>query len=148
MCARCDERLPAGAKFCPNCGAPLAIEPASERRLVTVVFVDLVGSTKLASHLDPERFREVLAAFHRMVTEEVEWLRGRAESFIGDAVLTVFGVPTSHDDDAVRAIRAALSVVDRAPHLGRSSGSRSRWRCTWGSTPAWSRSGPPPTEAS
>ncbi len=121
-CARCDERLPPGAKFCPQCGAPVAIEPASERRLVTVVFVDLVGSTKLASHLDPERFREVLAAFHRMVTEEVEWLRGRAESFIGDAVLTVFGVPTSHDDDAVRAIRAALSVVDRAPQLGRELG--------------------------
>jgi class 3 adenylate cyclase/tetratricopeptide (TPR) repeat protein len=100
----------------------VAIEPASERRLVTVVFVDLVGSTKLASQLDPERFREVLAAFHRMVTEEVEWLRGRAESFIGDAVLTVFGVPTSHDDDAVRAIRAALSVVDRAPQLGRELG--------------------------
>ena len=122
MCARCGERLPAGAKFCPHCGAPVAIEPASERRLVSVVFVDLVGSTKLASHLDPERFREVLAAFHHMVTEEVEWLRGRAESFIGDAVLTVFGVPTSHDDDAVRAIRAALSVVDRAPHLGRELG--------------------------
>jgi class 3 adenylate cyclase/tetratricopeptide (TPR) repeat protein len=121
-CARCDERLPPGAKFCPHCGAPVAIEPASERRLVTVVFVDLVSSTKLASHLDPERFREVLAAFHRMVTEEVEWLRGRAESFIGDAVLTVFGVPTSHDDDAVRAIRAALSVVDRAPQLGRELG--------------------------
>ena len=90
--------------------------------MVTVVFVDLVGSTKLANQLDPERFREVLAAFHGMVTEEVEWLRGRAESFIGDAVLAVFGVPTSHDDDAVRAIRAALSVVDRAPELGRELG--------------------------
>ena len=100
----------------------MAIEPASERRLVTVVFVDLVGSTKLANQLDPERFREVLAAFHGMVTEEVEWLRGRAESFIGDAVLAVFGVPTSHDDDAVRAIRAALSVVARAPRLGRELG--------------------------
>jgi class 3 adenylate cyclase len=96
----------------------LAIAPASERRLVTVVFVDLVGSTMLANTLDPERFREVLAAFHAMVTEQVEWLRGRAESFIGDAVLAVFGVPTSHDDDAVRAIRAALSVVNRAPQLG------------------------------
>ena len=124
-CARCGEPLPAGAKFCPNCGAPVAIEPASERRLVTVVFIDLVGSTELASHLDPERFREVLAAFHRMVTEEVEWLRGRAESFIGDAVLAVFGVPTSHDDDAVRAIRAALSVVD-----GRRS-----WDASWACRP-------------
>ena len=122
MCSRCGEPLPPGAKFCPSCGAPVAIAPASERRLVTVVFVDLVGSTKLANQLDPERFREVLAAFHGMVTEEVEWLRGRAESFIGDAVLAVFGVPTSHDDDAVRAIRAALSVVNRAPQLGRELG--------------------------
>ena len=122
MCSRCGEPLPLGAKFCPSCGAPVAIAPASERRLVTVVFVDLVGSTKLANQLDPERFREVLAAFHGMVTEEVEWLRGRAESFIGDAVLAVFGVPTSHDDDAVRAIRAALSVVNRAPELGRELG--------------------------
>ena len=90
--------------------------------MVTVVFMDLVGSTKLANQLDPERFREVLGAFHGMVTEEVEWLRGRAESFIGDAVLAVFGVPTSHDDDGVRAIRAALSVVNRAPQLGRELG--------------------------
>ncbi len=86
---------------------------------MTVSFVDLMGSTELASRLDAERFREVLAAFHGMVTEEVEWLRGRTEVFIGDAVLGVFGVPTSHDDDAIRAIRAALSVVDRAERLGR-----------------------------
>ena len=112
-----------------NCGAPVAIEPASERRLVTVVFVDLVGSTKLASHLDPERFREVLAAFHRMVTEEVEWLRGRAESFIGDAVLTVFGVPTvarrrRRAGDPGRALRGGPGAAARArarapvPHGG------------------------------
>jgi class 3 adenylate cyclase/tetratricopeptide (TPR) repeat protein len=119
VCPRCGEPLPDGAKFCPNCGAPVALPLASERRLVTVVFVDLVASTELASRLDPERFREVLAAFHAMVTEEVEWLRGRAEAFIGDAVMCVFGVPTSHDDDAVRAIRAALAVVERAPRLGR-----------------------------
>ena len=111
-CPRCGEPLPPGAKFCPNCGAPVAISPASERRLVTVVFIDLVGSTELASRLDPERFREVLAAFHGMVTEEVEWLRGRTESSSATRS-SVFGVPTSHDDDAVRAIRAALSVVDR-----------------------------------
>ena len=77
-----------------------------------------MGSTELASRLDAERFREVLAAFHGMVTEEVEWLRGRTEVFIGDAVVGVFGVPTSHDDDAIRAIRAALAVVDRAERLG------------------------------
>ena len=118
MCSRCGEPLPLRAKFCPSCGAPVAIAPASERRLVTVVFVDLVGSTKLANQLDPERFREVLAAFHAMVTEEVEWLRGRAESFIGDAVLAVFGVPHAHEDDALRAVRAALIIRDRTQRLG------------------------------
>ncbi|MEP6973143.1 MAG: AAA family ATPase [Actinomycetota bacterium] len=121
-CTRCGELLPLGAKFCSNCGAPVAIPAATERRLVTVVFMDLVGSTELASRLDPERFREVLAAFHGMVTEEVERLRGRTEAFIGDAVLCVFGVPTSREDDAVRGIRAALAVVERAERLGRELG--------------------------
>ena len=74
-------RMPAprcrpGANFCPNCGAPVGVAPASERRVVTVVFVDLAGSTELAARLDPERFREVLAAFHGMVTDEITALRG------------------------------------------------------------------------
>lgn len=81
--------------------------------------MDVTDSTELASRLDPERFREVLAAFHSMVDGEISWLRGRAEGFIGDAVLGVFGVPTAHDDDAVRAIRAALAIVEHAPRLGR-----------------------------
>ena len=87
-CPRCGEPLPAGANFCPNCGAPVAVAAASERRLVTVVFVDLAGSTELAARLDAERFREVLAAFHGMVTDEIAaWYGGVAEGFIGDAVL-------------------------------------------------------------
>lgn len=117
-CPRCGEPLPPGARFCPNCGAPLLIPPASERRVVTVVFVDLAGSTELAARLDPERFRDLLAAFHGMVTDEITFLGGRAEGFIGDAVLGVFGVPALRDDDAVRGIRAALAVVDEAPRLG------------------------------
>jgi class 3 adenylate cyclase len=90
----------------------------SERRVVTVVFVDLAGSTELAARLDPERFRDVLAAFHGMVTDAITGLGGRAEGFIGDAVLGVFGVPTLHDDDAYRGIRAALDVLSRAERLG------------------------------
>jgi class 3 adenylate cyclase/tetratricopeptide (TPR) repeat protein len=121
-CPRCGEPLPANAKFCPNCGAPVSVPAASERRIVTVVFVDLADSTGLAARLDPERFREVLAAFHGMVTGEITWLRGRAESFIGDAVLGVFGIPVAHDDDAVRAIRAALAIVERSGRLGKELG--------------------------
>ena len=117
-CPRCGEPLPARARFCPNCGAPVAVPPASERRVVTVVFVDLAGSTEMAAHLDPERFRDVLAAFHGMVTDEVTALGGRAESYIGDAVLGVFGVPVVHDDDAVRGVRAALAIVERSGRLG------------------------------
>ncbi len=118
-CPRCGEPLPGGANFCPNCGAPVGVPEASERRVVTVVFADLAGSTELASALDPERFREVLAAFHGMVSDEISWLGGVAEGFIGDAVLGVFGTPVAHDDDAVRAIRASAAIVDRAVRLGR-----------------------------
>ena len=75
-CPRCGAPLPPGANFCPNCGAPVGVAPASERRVVTVVFVDLAGSTELAARLDPERFREVLAAFHGMVTDEITALGG------------------------------------------------------------------------
>ena len=118
VCPRCGEPLPADANFCPNCGAPVSIQAAAERRIVTVVFVDLAGSTQLASRLDPERFREVLAAYHGMVAEEIAWVGGVAEGFIGDAVLGVFGIPVARDDDAVRAIRAAWSVRERAERLG------------------------------
>jgi class 3 adenylate cyclase/tetratricopeptide (TPR) repeat protein len=95
------------------------VSPAAERRVVTVLFADLASSTELAARLDPERLREVLVAFHQMVSEEIEWLGGRAERFIGDAVLGVFGTPVARDDDAVRAVRAALGVVDGAQRLGR-----------------------------
>jgi class 3 adenylate cyclase/tetratricopeptide (TPR) repeat protein len=117
-CARCGEPLPSGARFCPNCGAPVSVPAASERRVVTVVFADLAGSTELAARLDPERFREVLAAFHEMASDRIHALGGRAEGFIGDAVLGVFGVPVVHDDDAERGIRAALQIVDRAERIG------------------------------
>src|SRR3989442_1311852 len=117
-CPRCGEPLPPNANFCPNCGAPVSVPGASERRVVTVAFVDLAGSTELAAGLDPERFREVLAAFHGMVSEEIAWVGGVAEGFIGDAVLGVFGAPVAHDDDAVRAIRAAIAIRDRTEELG------------------------------
>ena len=96
----------------------MGIAPASERRVVTVVFVDLAGSTEIASRLDAERFRDVLAAFHSMVADEIVALGGRAEAFIGDAVLGVFGMPLVHADDALRGIRAALAVVRQAERLG------------------------------
>ncbi|MBA3691290.1 MAG: zinc-ribbon domain-containing protein, partial [Actinobacteria bacterium] len=127
-CSRCGHPLPEGARFCPNCGAPVSVSAASERKVVTVVFADLVGSTGLAASLDPERFREVMAGFHGMVSQELSALRGRAENFIGDAVLGVFGVPLAHDDDAVRAIRSGLAIVARSEALGRDLGVPGRIR--------------------
>jgi class 3 adenylate cyclase/tetratricopeptide (TPR) repeat protein len=117
-CERCGELLPPGARFCPNCGFPVAAPPAGERKIVTVVFADLVGSTRLSATLDPELYREVIGAYYQVVTEELEAFEGRAYNFAGDAVVGVFGIPQAHDDDAVRAIRAALAIAERIGRLG------------------------------
>jgi class 3 adenylate cyclase/tetratricopeptide (TPR) repeat protein len=91
----------------------------TERRIVTVLFADLVDSTGLAGRLDPERAREVLGAFFDAASEELVSLRGEPEKFIGDAVMAVFGLQQVHEDDAVRAIRAGQAIVDRTRTLGR-----------------------------
>ena len=96
----------------------MAGEGGEERKVVTVLFADLAGSTELAAGLDPERFREVLGEFYRDAGNEVASLRGRTEKFVGDAVMAVFGLPTAHEDDALRAVRAGLSIRDRAERLG------------------------------
>src|SRR5437867_6390113 len=118
-CAVCGEPLPDGARFCPNCGAvvgtPLGTQ---ERKMVTVLFADLVDSTGLARRLDAERAREVIGAFFQAVTQELEALRGRPEKFIGDAVMAVFGLPAVHEDDALRAVRAGLAIRGRIRRLG------------------------------
>jgi class 3 adenylate cyclase/tetratricopeptide (TPR) repeat protein len=122
-CPVCGEALPEGARFCPNCGsvvgAPLATE---ERKVVTVVFADLVDSTGLARRLDAERARDVLGGFFELASEELLALRGRPEKFIGDAVMAVFGLPTVHEDDALRAVRAGLAIRARVRRLGESLG--------------------------
>ncbi len=117
-CVRCGSELPAGARFCPACGSPVGAPAPEERKVVTVVFVDLVGSTELAARLDPERYREVLAAYYRTVSEVLESLRGRAYDLAGDAVVGVFGLPHAHDDDALRAVRAGLDLVGRVGLIG------------------------------
>ncbi|HEX6230614.1 MAG TPA: adenylate/guanylate cyclase domain-containing protein, partial [Actinomycetota bacterium] len=121
-CDRCGEPLPDRARFCPNCGFPSATPPAEERKVVTVVFVDLVGSTTLSMRLDPEAYREVVAAYYRAVADELESLRGRAYNFAGDAVVGVFGLPHAHDDDALRAVRAGLGLVDLVGRIGQELG--------------------------
>jgi class 3 adenylate cyclase len=120
VCAACSQENPPGARFCLQCGAPLADGAAAagdERRVVSVIFVDLVGFTARAEQLDPEEVRAVLAPYHERVRREIESFGGVVEKFIGDAVMGVFGAPVAHGDDAERAVRAALVVRDCAGEL-------------------------------
>jgi class 3 adenylate cyclase/tetratricopeptide (TPR) repeat protein len=122
-CAVCGRTLPEDARFCPNCGALVSTSLGTEeRKVVTVLFADLVDSTGLAQRLDAERAREVLGRFYAAATEELQALRGQVEKFIGDAVMAVFGLPQVHEDDAVRAVRAGLAIRDRIGRLSQELG--------------------------
>jgi class 3 adenylate cyclase/tetratricopeptide (TPR) repeat protein len=122
-CLVCGQPLPEGARFCPNCGAVVAtLLGTEERKMVTVLFADLVDSTGLAQSLDPERAREVMGGFFQAATEELQALRGRPEKFIGDAVMAVFGLPHVNEDDALRAVRAGMAIRERVRRLGRAEG--------------------------
>ena len=119
-CPSCAHENADGARFCSACGAELApAAPAREqRKIVTVLFCDLVGSTALGETLDPERLRALLARYFERMKGIVERHGGSVEKFIGDAVMAVFGVPVVHEDDALRAVRAAVEMRDALPELG------------------------------
>ncbi len=124
-CASCGTSVAPGTKFCPECGAaqPVTAEPsvatpsAAERRLVSILFADLVGFTPLAESLDPEETRELLGRYFDVAREIVARYGGAVEKFIGDAVMAVWGTPTAHEDDAERAVRAALELVEAVRRL-------------------------------
>jgi class 3 adenylate cyclase len=97
-------------------------EPQAERRQVTVLFADLVGSTALARGLDPEELRELLRAYEELVVGEVGRLEGHAAKFMGDGVLALFGWPRAHEDDAERAVRAGLAIVGTVGRLAAPGG--------------------------
>src|SRR5438045_4568069 len=118
-CAVCGLPIPEGARYCPNCGAAVGpLVETEERKMVTVLFTDLVNSTGLAQRFDAERAREILGRFFDAASEELTALRGRPEKFIGDAVMAVFGLPHVHEDDALRAVRAGLAIRERVRRLG------------------------------
>src|SRR2546429_5463338 len=109
-CAACGHVSADPFRFCPECGVAPADEPREERKVVTILFCDVVGSTELGERLDPESVRWVLARFFETVRDVVERHGGSVEKFIGDAVMAVFGVPVLHEDDAMRAVRAAAEL--------------------------------------
>jgi class 3 adenylate cyclase len=127
-CAVCGAELPDGARFCSECGNEIAppdpVPSGQERRLVTILFCDVTGSTGLGERLDPERLQELLAIYFGAMREEIEAEGGTVEKFIGDAVMAAFGVPTAHEDDPSRALRAALRMRARLAEVNEEVGPR------------------------
>jgi class 3 adenylate cyclase/tetratricopeptide (TPR) repeat protein len=120
-CPSCDAENREGARFCDACGQPLAsvtAEPGrEERKVVTVLFCDLVGFTAASETADPEDVRARLRPYHELLRERIEAFGGTVEKFVGDAVMAVFGAPVAHEDDAERAIRAGLGILERLEEL-------------------------------
>src|SRR5213080_3707653 len=119
VCVECWVSLPAEARFCPSCGVAVP-EPAAasdERKLATVLFADLVGSTALAGDEDPERTRALLDRFYDAMAAEIEQAGGTVEKFVGDAVMAAFGAPAAQEDHAERALHAALAMQRRLGEL-------------------------------
>jgi len=151
-CPECGSEVAEAARFCSNCGIPLAAGaridaggrpqvtaggragavppqevPAEARKVITVLFADLAGSTALTERLDPEEARQVVGRFYDVVQHVVErWFAGSVANYLGDGVLAVFGLPAAHEDDPERAVRAGLAIRDAMPvlntHLGSTFG--------------------------
>jgi class 3 adenylate cyclase/tetratricopeptide (TPR) repeat protein len=110
-CSRCGTQNPDTARFCMACGERLVADAAGEeRKIVTVLFCDLVGFTERSDHADPEDVKARLSVYHATLKDVIERFGGTVDKFIGDAVLGVFGAPVGHEDDPERAVRAALRI--------------------------------------
>jgi class 3 adenylate cyclase/tetratricopeptide (TPR) repeat protein len=119
-CANCGRESPDDFAFCPGCAAPLAPPDRQEvRKTVTVVFCDVTGSTAMGERLDPESLRRVMSRYFAEMRVALERHGGTVEKFIGDAVMAVFGVPAIHEDDALRAVRAAVEMREALEALNK-----------------------------
>lgn len=127
-CPECGAEVAEGVKFCANCGIPLgaktgptvdsgSILTAEARKVITVIFVDMVGSTAVTERFDPEEAREIFGKFYTVVQHAVERFEGSVANLLGDGVLAVFGLPATHEDDPERAVRAGLAIRDAVPVL-------------------------------
>jgi class 3 adenylate cyclase/tetratricopeptide (TPR) repeat protein len=119
VCRQCGEENPERARFCLACGTVLAEAGAAgeERKVVSVLFVDLVGFTGQSDRADPEDVRATLRPYHERVKADIERFGGTVEKFIGDAVMAVFGAPVAHEDDAERAVRSGLRILETIQEL-------------------------------
>lgn len=120
-CPSCGEELPGEFPFCPFCAAPLTGQPSAavqeERKVVSILFCDLVGFTAAADAADPEDVRARIRPYHQRLRAEIERFGGTVEKFVGDAVMAVFGAPIAHEDDAERAVRAGLRILEAIEEL-------------------------------
>jgi class 3 adenylate cyclase len=118
-CSACGSENPDGFRFCGSCSAELTADASAEvRKTVTVLFCDLVGSTSLGERTDPEVLRELMAGYHAELRAILERHGGTVEKFVGDAAMAVFGLPQVHEDDALRAVRAAVEIRAAVAVLG------------------------------
>jgi class 3 adenylate cyclase len=118
LCPNCGEENPDRFRLCGFCGTPLASAPAPEvRKTVTILFSDLKGSTAMAERLDSEAVREVMSRYFDEMRSALEQHGGTIEKYIGDAIMAVFGLPRAQEDDALRAVRAAIEMRERLASL-------------------------------
>ena len=113
VCSACGTENPQGARFCNACAASLATPASDRRKLATLLFCDISGSTAIGERVDAESVRSLMLSYFHEMRGALERHGGTVEKFVGDAVLAVFGVPMAHEDDALRACRAALEMRAR-----------------------------------
>ena len=152
-CPSCRADVPPGARFCADCGQDLRLR-GDERRVVTVLFADLVGFTTLSETRDPEQVKNLVDGCFEQLVADIDAFGGRVDKIIGDAIVALFGAPVAHEDDAERAVRAALRMQTtlaatcaelgvRDPHAHRRQhrrGARRRAARPAATTPRWATS--------